>query len=279
MLSLSSPHTPDVARVLADGRKRRGLSLQQLAIRAGTSKSHLSRIENGERGGVSRELLGRLADVLEIDAGELFAAAHQLPPDVERELADPELARALVERYQLPAPTRAALRRLHLAQMVDERFPLVPRRLHDPIELLGDRGYRFGVTRGPNGVTIDGTVVNATIEGLAADAGEAEVRSTARFLAAHALGHVVLEPEPACAFRTLVPAEREATAFASYLLAPAPILRTVVLALSREADVWRGATGALIENVAARLVAPSWLVARRAAEDGLLAEVAKVGDL
>jgi transcriptional regulator with XRE-family HTH domain len=265
MLSLSSP-APDLARVLASGRERRGLSLRQLAIRAETSASHLSRLESGERAGVSRELLGRLAEVLEIEPAELFAAAHLLPPDVER--------------YRWPAPTRAVLRRLHIAHLVERRFPAGPRQLHDPIELLSKRGFTFDFVGGDgDGVMIEGTRVRATTARAFAERASTELRPIARFLAAHALGHVVLDEEPACAFRTLAPPELDATAFASHLLAPPPALRFVVLGLAGDADVWAGATGALIENAAARLVAPAWLVARRAGEDGLLAEVAKVGEL
>jgi transcriptional regulator with XRE-family HTH domain len=84
----------ELADLLASSRRARKLSLTQLASKAGTSTSHLSRIERGERDSLSRELLGRLAAALDLEPERLFAAARLLPPDVERELADPAFAGA-----------------------------------------------------------------------------------------------------------------------------------------------------------------------------------------
>ncbi|MFI8585385.1 helix-turn-helix domain-containing protein [Pseudonocardia alni] len=83
------------------GRRRR--SQLDLALAAGVSARHLSFVETG-RSGASREVLGALADALEIPLRErnaLFLAAGYAPAYTERSLDDPDLA-----------PVREALARL-----------------------------------------------------------------------------------------------------------------------------------------------------------------------
>lgn len=259
----------ELAELLASSRRARKLSLTQLARKAETSTSHLSRIERGERDSLSRELLGRLAAALDLDPERLFAAARLLPPEVERELADPAFAGALVAGYEVPAPTRALLRRVHIGRAVEREFPQLARELVNPKTLLEERGLAVDVSEAAEAVAIDGATVRCT----------AATPASARFLLAHALGHVVLEPEPACSLSAFKPEEQDATAFAAFMLAPPGPLRRTVFALAGSYDVWRGASGALIEAAAVRVAAPAWLVARRITEDGLLAELAKVADL
>src|SRR6266542_576284 len=104
---------------IARARQQAGLSLSRVARAAGTSPSHLSRIERGERTGVSADLIERLARELHVDAAHLLAPAGLLPVAIQRELADPALARAF-KGGMLPPPTRAALRRLHIASLAEE---------------------------------------------------------------------------------------------------------------------------------------------------------------
>jgi transcriptional regulator with XRE-family HTH domain len=259
----------ELAELLAASRRARKLSLTQLAKKAGASTSHLSRIERGERDSLSRELLGRLATALDLDPERLFAAARLLPPDVERELANPAFAGALFAGYEVPAPTRALLRRVHIARAVEREFPQLARELVNPKALLEERSFAVEISEGAEAVAIDGMTVRCS----------ATMPATARFLLAHALGHAVLEPDPLCSFNTFSPEEQDATAFAAFVLAPPGPLRRTVFALAGSYDVWRGASGALIEAAAVRVAAPAWLVARRITEDGLLAELAKVADL
>lgn len=83
------------------GRRRR--SQLDLALAAGVSARHLSFVETG-RSGASRELLGALAEALEIPLRErnaLLLAAGYAPAYAERSLDDPDLA-----------PVRDALARL-----------------------------------------------------------------------------------------------------------------------------------------------------------------------
>src|SRR5262245_50815202 len=82
--------------IVRTARRRQGLSLAEVAGRAGTSPSHLSRLERGKRLALSRDLLARIASTLEVDTLRLFAAAGLLPPEIGRELADPEFALALL---------------------------------------------------------------------------------------------------------------------------------------------------------------------------------------
>jgi len=259
----------ELAELLASSRRARKLSLTQLARKAETSTSHLSRIERGERDSLSRELLGRLAAALDLDPERLFAAARVLPPEVERELANPALAGALVAGYEVPAPTRALLRRVHIGRAVEREFPQLGRELVNPKALLEERSFIVEISEGAEAVTLDGTTVRCS----------ATMPATARFLLAHALGHAVLETDPACSVKAFTPEEQDATAFAAFVLAPPGPLRRTVFGLAGSYDVWRGASGALIEAAAVRVAAPAWLVARRITEDGLLAELAKVADL
>nr|WP_222132186.1 helix-turn-helix domain-containing protein [Pseudonocardia sp. C8] len=84
-------------------RARRRRSQMDLALAAGVSPRHLSFVETG-RSGASRELLGALAEELDLPLRErnaLLLAAGFAPAYAERELDDPELA-----------PVREALERL-----------------------------------------------------------------------------------------------------------------------------------------------------------------------
>ncbi|WP_166665854.1 MULTISPECIES: helix-turn-helix domain-containing protein [Pseudonocardia] len=84
-------------------RARRRRSQMDVALAAGVSTRHLSFVETG-RSGASRELLGALAEQLEIPLRErnaLLLAAGFAPAYAERPLDDPDLA-----------PVRAALEQL-----------------------------------------------------------------------------------------------------------------------------------------------------------------------
>lgn len=66
-----------------------GLTQRELADRIGVGVPHVSKVEAG-RESPSDDLLVKIADVLEIDAGELLLAAKRVPADfLERLAADP----------------------------------------------------------------------------------------------------------------------------------------------------------------------------------------------
>jgi transcriptional regulator with XRE-family HTH domain len=79
----------DVERAAAFGdllrrlRRRKGLTQRQLAGRLPMSGGNLSRIENGEHGPPSEEMIMRIAAALETDAAELLKAAGRPIDDFE----------------------------------------------------------------------------------------------------------------------------------------------------------------------------------------------------
>lgn len=262
-----------LADTLASSRQRVGLSLAALADAAGTSPSHLSRLERGERKGVSAALLERIARALRIDPAVLLGAAGVLAADVSVALAEAGLARALGPGA-LPAATRDALRRLHIAAVADDwrRHAGEPPIPVDPVRVLGahlitvyyDGGSPVPL-RFPDGAH---AVINPSGGPI-----------TARFLAAHAAGHAALQDEPACDIESQSDHELDATAFAGFVLAP----HGGVLQACRQAapsyDVWAPESATrFMSEVAERLGMPVWLAARRVAEDGRLAEAADRGE-
>jgi len=75
-------------------RTERGLAQKQVARLAEIDNSTLSRLESGDRG-VSREVLDRLCDVLELGRHErlhVLTAAGFLNPDAAQLLADDDVA-------------------------------------------------------------------------------------------------------------------------------------------------------------------------------------------
>ena len=70
---------PDIAKIIKEQRKRKGLSLNQLSRISGVSLSHLGRIEQGNRR-PSTLTLQKIAKPLEFDLYELFVAAGHLLP-------------------------------------------------------------------------------------------------------------------------------------------------------------------------------------------------------
>ncbi len=92
---LASGPSPELGRLLTRLRTERGLAQKQVARLAEIDGSTLSRLESGERG-VSREVLDRICDVLELDRHErldVLAAAGFLTPDAALLLADDDVAR------------------------------------------------------------------------------------------------------------------------------------------------------------------------------------------
>src|SRR5699024_6390084 len=94
----SAEELPEDSPSLTLGRRVRhcrtqaGLTLRQLAERAGTTPSHLSLIENGHRE-PRLALLKDLAEVLDVDV-EILLTAEQ-PPDRS---AEPEVGRERAQR-------------------------------------------------------------------------------------------------------------------------------------------------------------------------------------
>jgi transcriptional regulator with XRE-family HTH domain len=276
--SLLAANTGSFGALVRSARSRQQLSLVQAAARAGTSASHLSRLERGERTALSRDLLARLASTLDVQPGELFAAAGLLPPTIERELADPELALALADGDRLPFRTREMLRRRHLAALAERLFGAPAAGAVDVERLLRDKGYTVVPAIGPErSLVFDGLTLRY----------HGETPEIERFLLSHALAHIALEAAegPSCGLHGDAPSpaadelEGEATTLAAFILVPTSPLAIAVREESERYKVWLGGTGPLLEAVAGRFGAPAWLVARRVSEEGFFADAAELRDL
>jgi len=84
----------DLGQLLTRLRSERGLAQKEVAHLAEINNSTLSRLESGDRG-VSREVLDRLCEVLELDRHqrlEVLTAAGFLNQDTARLLADDDMA-------------------------------------------------------------------------------------------------------------------------------------------------------------------------------------------
>src|SRR5215210_3853295 len=91
---LASGPSEELGGVLVRLRDERGLSQKEVAHLAEISNSTLSRLESGDRG-VSREVLDRICDVLDLDRHErldILTAAGFLEQDTAQLLADDDVA-------------------------------------------------------------------------------------------------------------------------------------------------------------------------------------------
>ena len=92
---LASGPSVALGRLLIRLRNERGLAQKQVARLADIDGSTLSRLESGDRG-VSREVLDRICDVLELDRHEqleVLTAAGFMNQDAAQLLADDDVAR------------------------------------------------------------------------------------------------------------------------------------------------------------------------------------------
>lgn len=81
LAAIDAPRSPgagddDVGDLIREERRRQRLTLQDLAGRAGCSRSYLSQIENRRVGPPADELLARVEDVLGLAPGMLLALAR-----------------------------------------------------------------------------------------------------------------------------------------------------------------------------------------------------------
>jgi transcriptional regulator with XRE-family HTH domain len=91
---LASGPSEELGRLLTRLRNERGLAQKQVAQLAEINNSTLSRLESGDRG-VSREVLDRICDVLELDRHErldILTAAGFLNQDAAQILADDDVS-------------------------------------------------------------------------------------------------------------------------------------------------------------------------------------------
>lgn len=80
-------------------RTSRGMTQRELADRVGVGVPHISKVE-GDRENPSDELLGRIAELFEIEAGELLLVARRVPDDLlDRLAADPAQGLQYLRRW------------------------------------------------------------------------------------------------------------------------------------------------------------------------------------
>jgi transcriptional regulator with XRE-family HTH domain len=258
-------------------RETKNLSLAELSVAADTSSSHLSRLERGLRPQVAPDTIAAIAAALSIDPVDFVDTTGMIYPEVQRALADRDLALALADSAgQLPYRTTWLLRRLHLAELARRHGDEPTTGAVDIAGLLAQHATFEVIERGDRTLEIHAAHV------VAGGPNDAE----RRFLLGHALAHFVLEGEhPKCSYGLDAPLEQEdrersATALASFLLVPPGALGNAVREAAPSHRVWwQGETGALIEAVASRLGVPAWLAARRIGEESLFAEAAELVDI
>lgn len=94
-----------IGRNIQDLRKRKGMTLTQLAANAGISKSYLSNIERGVNQNPSIEVLKRLAYVLNADLKTLLRVQEGAEKDenLNKELIDliEELKTTVIDKEQM----------------------------------------------------------------------------------------------------------------------------------------------------------------------------------
>jgi XRE family transcriptional regulator, master regulator for biofilm formation len=94
-----------IGRNIQEIRKRKGMTLTQLAANAGISKSYLSNIERGVNQNPSIEVLKRLAYVLNADLKTLLRVQEGVETDenLNQELIDliEELKTTVIEKEQM----------------------------------------------------------------------------------------------------------------------------------------------------------------------------------
>lgn len=246
-------------------RKRRALTLTELASKVGVSAQSLSNYERG-RQEPSASTLSRLADVLEFPPDFFFLPETDLiaaddasfrarsklaagPRDAA--LASGRLAVELYEwineRYRLPDPDVPTLNKPDpetVAEMVRARWGLGVVPISNMVHLLESRGIRI-FSLPPGYADVDAfSFWHGPIPFILLNTGKTAERS--RFDAAHELGHLVLHGEA----RSLTgpEAESEANAFASAFLMPR---RSVVAHMPKSPFVDQILQGRSIWKVAA----------------------------
>lgn len=101
-----SSNPASLADAIRAGRQAAGLSVRQLALQSGVTKSTISRLENGDLEATSPNVLVQLARALELRATDLFLLAGLAIPD---DL--PTLPAMLRAEYDLPPEAIAEIQK------------------------------------------------------------------------------------------------------------------------------------------------------------------------
>lgn len=106
-----------LGEVVRTARVNAGISLRQLAIRLGVTPSYVSDIENDRRV-PSEDVLGRIAQELNLDRADLLARAGRLQADADRYMRGTPAATTLFRRITEERFDEAKIRKV--MERVDE---------------------------------------------------------------------------------------------------------------------------------------------------------------
>lgn len=257
--------------VLASARRAANLTQSDLAVACGVSRSHLSRLESGDRSRLSLDLISRLEAVLRTE-GQLYAAARVVPPPAAALLAPHYLA---LQPTEARRTTATAIRRIHLAR-VAAGFLAAHGRWVD---------YRVDVEALVTATRADLTEVDGDKFRVVLDTGQVTVvrpeerddprwLPRRRFVLAHVAAHLILESQ-SCAYPLTNADEDPASELAAYLVAPAEVVQRAFDAVRGQTDGWAPGHYPVVETVASRLGVPVWVALRRLAEEDLLTLLAE----
>jgi transcriptional regulator with XRE-family HTH domain len=95
------PGTPELSRLVRERRQALGMTQDELAERIGKSRTFIRNIEVAQKAVTNEDTIQALAEALQSDPYELYAAQHMVPHDLARLIG----AMDFVTMYE----TRAAL--------------------------------------------------------------------------------------------------------------------------------------------------------------------------
>lgn len=112
----------DFGEYLRDSRKRAGLTLRDLAQRAGIDFTYLSKIENGRVPPPAESTVRTLAAQLGVDADDLIARARKMPPDLKQLVQAGSLEKTVLLRRiaQTPLSPERVQRMLRLLDEAEQ---------------------------------------------------------------------------------------------------------------------------------------------------------------
>jgi transcriptional regulator with XRE-family HTH domain len=73
--------------LIAETRKKKGMSQKELAVSVGVSAPYLNDIEHGRRNPPAEEIVLKLAQILDLPQDHLFLVGGSVPPDIKNAAA------------------------------------------------------------------------------------------------------------------------------------------------------------------------------------------------
>ena len=82
LMPLKKTEPSKFSQAIKKARKEKNISLRELGEKTGNNFAYLSRVENGDFPPPGNEIIGKLAEVLDIDRDYLFACAGRIAPEI-----------------------------------------------------------------------------------------------------------------------------------------------------------------------------------------------------